>query len=419
MFTEQFIIVVAEWVTRSEMRFDLIPNFSPGETIPWDRALEMLREQTSLAEAAGFTTSWFTEHHFAHNGYMNAPPNPIMMSAHIAAHCQKIRVGTCPVVLPDWHPLRVAEDVAMLDNMTLGRVDFGVAKGINERSTIQFNAAADRRDNDRVTRLFQESLEIILKAWTNEAFSHKGEFYQFPVPGWHEANRFFEPLDPAYHAPDGEYKAMYLHPRCYQNPHPPVWLMANAPPTFLRAGGNGWGVISMAAAPKKTLACWEPYRKALSAHKGYEAKIGEGVGVCTPFYVGESMTEAVETIRPAINAYYEFLGGSRPAGEWTKHGYLDVGEEMTPEIEAMDWFDFLNDRGIIIVGDIEFVIDKLAAGRDTIGLDHLVLMQQYTGVPYAKILASWDRLFEHVVPIFGTQSIAQKRARTQSRGSDA
>jgi hypothetical protein len=92
---------------------------------------------------------------------------------------------------------------------------------------------------------------------------------------------------------------------------------------------------------------------------------------------------------------------------------------MTPEIEAMDWFDFLNDRGIIIVGDIEFVIDKLAAGRDTIGLDHLVLMQQYTGVPYAKILASWDRLFEHVVPIFGTQSIAQKRARTQSRGSDA
>jgi len=117
------------------MRFDLIPNFSPGETIPWIRSLEMMREQTGLAEQAGFTTAWFTEHHFAHNGYMNAPPNPIQMCTHMAARFDKIRVGTCPVVLPDWHPLRVAEDVAMLDNMSMGRVDFGIAKGINERAT--------------------------------------------------------------------------------------------------------------------------------------------------------------------------------------------------------------------------------------------------------------------------------------------
>lgn len=391
------------------MRFDLIPNFNPGETIPWDRALEMMREQASLAEQANFTTVWFSEHHFAHNGYMNAPPNPIQMCAHMAVHCPKIRVGTSPVILPDWHPLRVAEDVAMLDNMTLGRVDFGVAKGINERSTIQFNINADRRDNDKVMRLYQESLDIILKAWTNEAFTHKGEFYQFPVPGWKEKNRFFEPLDPRYHDPDGEYKAMYLHPRPYQNPHPPVWLMSNAPPTFVMAGAKGWGVISMSSAPKRTLACWEPYRDALSKRRGFDAQLGEGVGVCTSFYVGETMEEAINTIRPAINTYFEFLGGTRAAGEWSKHGYLDVGEEMTDEINNMDWFDFLNARGIIVVGDAEFVTKRFAQSQENFGLDHLVLMQQYTGVPYRKIRASWERLFEHVVPKFGTQSIAQKR----------
>jgi len=360
----------------------------------------MLREQSGLAEQSGFTTSWFTEHHFAHNGYMNAPPNPIQMCTHIAAHCQKIRVGTCPVVLPDWHPLRVAEDIAMLDNMTLGRVDFGVAKGINERATIQFNRDADRRENDKVMRLYQESLEIILKAWTNEAFAHKGEFYEFPVPGWKEGNRFFEPLDPRYHAADGEYKAMYLHPRPYTQPHPPVWLMSNAPPTFKMAGSKGFGVISMSSAPKRTLACWEPYREALAEYKGSPAELGEGVGVCTAVYVGESMEEAERTIRPAINAYYEFLGGSRPAGEWTKHGYLDVGEEMSAEDENDDWFDFLNKRGIIVVGSVDFVIERFAKSQELIGLNHLVLMQQYTGVPYKKILASWDRLFEHVVPAF-------------------
>ena len=391
------------------MRFDLIANFSPGETKPWPRVLEMIKEQCSLAEQAGFTTAWFTEHHFAHNGYMNAPPNPIQMATHIAAHCQKLRVGTAPIVLPDWHPIRVAEDVAMLDNMTLGRVDFGVAKGINERSTIQFNRDADRRDNNKVMRLYQENLEIILKAWTNEVFTHKGEFWEFPVPGWQEKNRFFEPLDPKYHDESGEYKAMYIHPRPYTEKHPPVWLMSNAPPTFKLAGEKGWGVISMSAGPKATLACWETYRAALSKSSNREVELGEGVGVCTAFYVGETMQEAIDTIRPAINAYYEFLGGSRPAGEWTKQGYLDIGEEMTPEDDAMDWFDFLNKRGIIVVGDAEYVSDRFSEKQETIGLDHLMLMQQYTGVPYEKILASWNRLFEKVVPRFGTQSLAQKR----------
>ncbi len=391
------------------MRFDLIANFSPGETKPWPRVLEMINEQCFLAEQAGFTTAWFTEHHFAHNGYMNAPPNPIQMATHVAAHCKNLRVGTAPIVLPDWHPIRVAEDVAMLDNMTLGRVDFGVAKGINERSTIQFNTNADRRNNDQVMRLYQENLEIILKAWTNEVFTHKGEFWEFPVPGWQEKNRFFEPLDPKYHDENGEYKAMYIHPRPYTDKHPPVWLMSNAPPTFKLAGEKGWGVISMSAGPKATLACWETYRDSLAKSLNREVELGEGVGVCTSFYVGETMQEAIDTIRPAINAYYEFLGGSRPAGEWTKRGYLDIGEEMTPEDDAMDWFDFLNKRGIIVVGDAEYVVDRFSEKQESIGLDHLMLMQQYTGVSYEKILASWKRLFENVVPRFGTQSIAQKR----------
>ena len=94
------------------MRFDFVPFFNPGENIPWNRVVKMMREQTQLAEQADFTTVWLTEHHFAHNGYLNAPPNPIMMSLDLASHSEKIRVGQAPIVLPDWHPLRVAEDVS-------------------------------------------------------------------------------------------------------------------------------------------------------------------------------------------------------------------------------------------------------------------------------------------------------------------
>lgn len=82
---------------------------------------------------------------------------------------------------------------------------------------------------------------------------------------------------------------------------------------------------------------------------------------------------------------------------------------MTAEDEQDDWFDFLNKRGIIVVGSADYVIERFEQSQQTFRLDHLILMQQYTGVPYAKILASRDRLCEYVVPHFGTQSIAQKR----------
>ena len=207
---------------------------------------------------------------------------------------------------------------------------------------------------------------------------------------------------------------MYVHPRPFQSPNIPVWLMSNAASTFKTAGSNGWGVISMATTPQRTLACWQPYREEISKFRGFEAKIGEGVGVCFSFYVGESQKEAEDTVRPAINAYYEMLGGSRPLGEWTKHGYLDIGEEMSDSDDALDWFDFLNARGIIVVGDANYVIERFRRCRESYGLDHVVCMQQFVNVPYHKLISSLDRFIEHVVPCFGTKSIEQLRGKTNA-----
>lgn len=120
-------------------------------------------------------------------------------------------------------------------------------------------------------------------------------------------------------------------------------------------------------------ACWEPYRDALSRREGCNVNLGEGVGVYTTFDVGESMEVAVNTIRGPINAYCEFLRGSRPKSEWTKHGYLYIGEEMTPQDEALDWFDFQKKRGVIMVGDAAYVAERFVEKQETIGLDHLML----------------------------------------------
>ncbi len=381
------------------MRIDFIPFFNPGENLPWNRITQMMREQTRIAEEAGFTTVWVTEHHFAHNGYLNAAPNPILMCADLAAHSKRIRVGTCPVVLADWHPLRVAEDIAVLDNITEGRVDFGVAKGINERQTIQFNINADRRNNDKSYALFRESLDIIIKAWTEEEFRYKGDFYEFPVPGWKEPNNAF-PLDPRYHAADGEYTAMYIHPRPFQKPYPPVWLLSNTPYTYDLAGSEGFNVIGMCSPPGRTRDCWNAYTDAVSKRENRKAPLGEGVAINTQIYVADTMEEAKETIRPAINIFYEFMNGSRPGGEWQRKAYLEEGEELTSADRDCDWFDFLHAHNIIWVGTADHVAEQISNCQKQYDLKHLVLLQQFPGVPYEKIRASMTKFAEHVAPRF-------------------
>ena len=112
-----------------------------------------------------------------------------------------------------------------------------------------------------------ESLEVILKAWTEDPFTHKGEFYEFPVPGWKETNRFLMPLEKEYHSEDGEYTGMYIHPRPYQDPHPPVWLMSNSPHTYKLAAERGFKVIGMSSPPGKLVSCWDAYADAES-HDG-------------------------------------------------------------------------------------------------------------------------------------------------------
>jgi len=382
------------------MRFDFVPFFHPGENIPWNHTTDMMREQTRVGEQAGFTTVWLTEHHFAHNGYLNATPNPILMCADLAARHSKIRVGQAPVVLPDWHPLRVAEDIALLDNMTDGRVDFGVARGTNERTCIQFNMDADKRDDKKSYALFRECLDIILKAWTEDPFKYEGEFYTFPVKGWHETNRMFFPLDKRYHAEDGEYIGMYVHPRPYQQPHPPVWMMSNSPFTYAFAGRNGYGVIAVMTSINNILACWDAYQEAAKEARNQTLSRGENVGLCVTMYVADSMQEAARIIRPSINLYYQFLSGARTSGNGMRQAYLEKGETLTDEELNIDWFDFLMAKEVIWVGTADYVAEKVEKYRTEINLQHLMLVQQFPGVPFENIMSSMSKFAERVMPRF-------------------
>src|SRR4030095_15770106 len=125
----------------------------------------------------GYDALWFAEHHFQHEGY-ECIPNLLMFSVHLAHITQNLRFGCGFNITPMWHPLRLAEDFAMADILTNGRVIFGVGRGYHTREVETFNAPMQDVEANR--ELFEEQVEVILKAFHEEAFSHEGKYYTLP-----------------------------------------------------------------------------------------------------------------------------------------------------------------------------------------------------------------------------------------------
>ena len=165
---------------------------SAGEAVNAEQMIDNLRQQTILAEELGFEAIWLGEHHFGPYGVGDLP-NPILLGADLAARTSRIRIGQMANIAPWWHPIRLAEDLAILDNMTGGRVEVGFGRGIWPYEGPQFHPHADPRKDAENRELFRETVEMVREIWTNEYFSHQGENFTFPVDG----TVFSHPLYPS------------------------------------------------------------------------------------------------------------------------------------------------------------------------------------------------------------------------------
>ena len=162
------------------MRFDVFTTVaaSAGEATSAVGLLDNLRQQTILAEELGFETMWLGEHHFGPYAVGDIP-NPILLGADLAARTSRIRIGQMANIAPWWHPIRLAEDLAILDNMTGGRVEVGFGRGIWPYEGPQFHPNADPRRDSENRVLFRETVEIVREIWKNEYFSYHGTNYHF------------------------------------------------------------------------------------------------------------------------------------------------------------------------------------------------------------------------------------------------
>ncbi len=175
-----------------------MPDAGPGPPAPEDRRAtneEVVDTYGNLcrwarqADDLGYDTLWLTEHHFQHEGY-EVTPNLILFGVHLAGITRNLRQGQAFNVVPQWHPLRLAEDFAAADVLTGGRMVFGVGRGTVPRESQTLGAVVASGDNamsraaDEINReRFEEAMEVIKTAWTQERFSHQGKHFSYPLAG--------------------------------------------------------------------------------------------------------------------------------------------------------------------------------------------------------------------------------------------
>jgi alkanesulfonate monooxygenase SsuD/methylene tetrahydromethanopterin reductase-like flavin-dependent oxidoreductase (luciferase family) len=236
-----------------------------------------------VMDECGYDAIWLAEHHFQHEGY-ECLPNILMLAVHLAHVTPRIRIGCGFNIAPMWHPLRLAEDFATADILTRGRTIFGVGRGYHSREVETFGAPILDQEANR--ELFEEQVEIILKSFDQESFSHQGKHYTLP---------------PAVPYRGYELREITLVPRPIHRPVECWQPIVSAKPRALDfmvrhriKGVIGGGAATMAEGPV------HGYREA-AARVGRDLALGEDLCLGIFFHLAETREKAIREITP----YYE------------------------------------------------------------------------------------------------------------------
>ena len=344
------------------MRFGFIP------TEGGDYYREFFTE-VLLGEELGFDSVWLEEHHGVKNHYW---PSPLMGLAGVARHTERILLGTDILVMPFYHPVRVAEDVAMLDMISNGRLILGAAIGYKPDEFALYQVPLEKRGER-----FAEALCLIKELWSRDEVNFSGKYYQ--VPG------------------------LRIEPKPKQKPHPPLWL-------------GGWGKLSLGRAAQIGDA-WVPgptasLEKLIEAQGIYHANLkklkidpsSRAHPLTREVVIAENEPLAREMAeKHLLINYRDEYGG----GVW-KHPL--IGNEDPASISEFEAIS----RERFLVGSPEVIIRQIESFRSYLDFDHLICRLYFPGMPHEFIMNELRLLAKEVFPAFPTSVEKQPAANRES-----
>tara|TARA_B100000700_G_scaffold241651_1_gene269042 strand:+ start:714 stop:1880 length:1167 start_codon:yes stop_codon:yes gene_type:complete len=375
------------------MKFGYFCNSTNWSKKPYLQILNEAREITQYCDQNNWDSIWYTEHHFNHEG-MESCPNPLLMCADAAATTKKIRIGQACNVITFHNPIRLAEDIAMLDQMSNGRIEVGIGRGVYGREAINMNIQADLKDQAKNFRLFEETLNIIKKAWTEKFFDHQGEFYTYPTPNFVWQHDMSPPSDEFLNLKTNEIKKISVVPKPFQKPHPPIWQVVDGERSIQWAAANGLNTIMWIPTVKALKKRFEVYKEAKSEAEDRDVPLGEGISLVRDMFVAETMEEAEKMAGDHIINYMRWVCHWRGLGN-----HMDPGEELPKTKNKLDLlnYDFLHKRNLLF-GTPDYVVGKIQELKRELNLQNLQVWSNFPGIDHEACMRSIKLFNDEVIP---------------------
>jgi alkanesulfonate monooxygenase SsuD/methylene tetrahydromethanopterin reductase-like flavin-dependent oxidoreductase (luciferase family) len=328
------------------LRFGACYDFRnpPGSPLTTPDLYAAVLEQVGWLDELGYDQVWFTEHHFVDDGYL---PSWVPVAGAVAARTRRLRISTDITLLPFQHPLRLAEDLAVLDNLSNGRIEVGVGMGYARHEFTGFGIPRSRR-----VSLTEEGVEVLQRAFAGGRFSYEGRRHRFT-----DVRLTPEPVQPG---------------------GPPIWMAAMGRPGAERAARYGLNLLPQGA-PQEVL---EPWRAAMVEH-GHDPSTRR-VGIIRPWLVTDDRDRDWPPIREAER--YK----ARIYADWLDDSGDAVSLQLTGSADPIpqDW----------VVGDEAAVLEGLTSFIETYGVTDLVTWGAPPGIHPERLNDSLERFARTVMP---------------------
>ncbi|MBM3139570.1 MAG: LLM class flavin-dependent oxidoreductase [Chloroflexi bacterium] len=299
------------------MKAGVLQFFSwPERRVPIETVYERALDRIAIMDEGGYDSVWLAEHHF--NTY-SVCPSVHLMGMQVAARTRRLRIGTAVTLAAFYHPLRIAEEVALLDIFSGGRVNWGAGRGFDRTEFRAFDVAPEES-----SPRFRENVEIVLAAWTQDRLTYHGRYYDFDD--------------------------IEVLPKPAQRPHPPVWLAATSPDSVRAAAAGGYSILMDPHATHAEIGeKHRLYREELARH-GHPVD-GREIPMARLLAIAETRAEAEEI--------------ARRGAQWTVASYAPGRDPSVDPVQRyMD--------GVVIFGTPDEVVDRLQQLREEICLEYLL-----------------------------------------------
>lgn len=304
-------------------------------------------DQIVVAEELGYDSVWTSEHHFTEDGYL---PSSLLFLAAAAARTSRVRLGTLILLLPLHHPLRVAEDAAVLDLISGGRLDLGVAAGYRVEEFEVFGVPHAERGS-RV----EEGIEVLRGAWAEGPFTYEGKHFR--------------------------YRDVNVTPKPLQQPHPPLWMGGQSKPAIRRAARLGCHLLPSSTTDFDLVRF---YHDALRQHGRDPADYR--MKCFRPLYCTADGARGWEEVKSHLLYQHNLY----------RRWYRQAGDSEAPELSNPDDLP----RQTYIVGtpdDCERAIREL---QQQLPFDEFVFWSHPPGFPVERATASLELFAREVIPRF-------------------